>query len=66
MDPKLEEAVVGAVVAQGQTTDLARKILALFDSLATGRTILDRDSVQRHMQVLYDAVLSQGDDEDEQ
>lgn len=57
IDPKIKEAVVTAVINSKQPEGLARKLISWFESIATGQEkIADRQSADRHLELLYREV----------
>jgi hypothetical protein len=57
LDKRVVAAINDAVQELGETPALAQKITAWLDSLAGGNTRLsDRDSTQRHVELLYENV----------
>jgi hypothetical protein len=62
LDPRVREAIVNAVAAEGQSTALADRLLAWFEALSSNDTSLeDRDAVTRHVELLYEATTTTGD-----
>lgn len=67
IDPKIKEAIVASVIDSGQPEGLARKLVSWFESIATGQEkIDDRQSADRHLELLYRevCVASQTTDEE--
>ena len=57
MDDKIESAIREAVREADQSDELARKFLAWFAAVAAGNAdVHDRDSADRHLELLYGAV----------
>ena len=57
MDDKIRAAIQEAVSEARQSPELAKKLVAWFAAVATGNTDLhDRDSAERHVELLYGAV----------
>ena len=64
LDPRIRDAIVEASDEQGQGPGLADKLVAWVDALAKGNEVLsDRDSVHRHLELLYDATTTDIQDE---
>ena len=61
MDPKIVEAIEEAVDENGQTKVLARRLVAWFDAIASGnQEINDKQSANRHLELLYKATKLEG------
>lgn len=59
---EVQEAVKQAVEEQGQTPGLAMKINKWLDVLGSGsETLDDRESVKRHLDVLFEATVADVD-----
>ena len=57
MDTRIRDAIKEAVKECRQGSGLANKLIAWFDGLASGNESLeDRDSVARHLELLYEAT----------
>jgi hypothetical protein len=57
VDPRIREAITKAVSDADQPKELATRLLAWFDALSTGNASLeDRESVAKHMELLYEAT----------
>jgi hypothetical protein len=57
MDRRIKEAIKEAVKEYNQDNGLANKLIAWFNGLASGNESLeDRDSVARHLDLLYEAT----------
>lgn len=57
MDPKITEAIQQVVQDSGQSGALARRLVAWFSAIASGNEdINDRQSANRHLELLYDEV----------
>ncbi len=57
IDPKIKEAIEGAVAEAGQPPGLARKLMSWFEAIATGNEdIANRQSAYRHLELLYEEV----------
>jgi len=62
VDPRISQAVRHAVDEARQRTAVADRLLAWFEGLSTGNeTLEDPDSVKRHVELLFDAVLTPED-----
>ena len=60
LDKRVLRAIDDAVEQAGEDHPLALKIAALMEALASGNTTLaDRDSAERHMELLYEQVSDQ-------
>lgn len=65
VDPRISQAVSQAVQHAGQPGAVADRLLAWFEGLSTGNESLeDPDSVKRHVEVLFDAVVVTDDEAD--
>lgn len=59
LDPRIRAAIKEAVSDAGQPPELATKLLAWFESLASGNASLeDRDDTARHLELLYEVTLA--------
>jgi hypothetical protein len=57
LDSKIAAAIRDAVKDVGQTTEVADKLIAWVGDLTTGNAkISDKDSVLRHLQILFNTV----------
>jgi hypothetical protein len=57
LDPKVKEAIEGAVAESGQDATLALKLIRWFEAIASGsEQISDRQSAFRHLELLYEAA----------
>jgi hypothetical protein len=57
LDSKIAAAIRDAVKDVGQTTEVADKLIAWVGDLTTGNAkIIDKDSVRRHLQILFNTV----------
>lgn len=57
LDRTIKAAVEAAVAQDGQSAHLAKKILVWLDSVIAGNEDLhDRETAQRHLEVLFGAV----------
>lgn len=57
VDPKIKEAIEAAVVAAGQDSSLAPKLIQWFEAIASGsEQIADQQSAYRHLELLYEAT----------
>lgn len=57
LDPTIKTAVEAAVVGEGQSAQLAKKILVWLEAVIAGNEELrDPESAQRHLEVLFGAV----------
>lgn len=64
LDKRVVIAINEAVEQAGETPALAEKIVAWIDSLAGGNARLsDRDSTERHLELLYRNVTAEEDEE---
>ena len=64
LDPRIRAAVIEATSEAGQPSALADKLIAWLDSLSSGNeSLTDRDSVYRHLELLYDSTHSDIADE---
>lgn len=64
-DPKIQEAIEQAVEEAGQNQALSRKLVQWFEAIASGNEgINDRQSANRHLQLLYDETQIQTGNED--
>ena len=65
LDARISEAIREAAFELHQDEALATKLTAWIDALASGNEgLADRDSVSRHLELLYSAVnLEIGDEE---
>lgn len=68
IDTRIKSAIERAVSESGQPSTLATKIVAWFEGLSSGNDSLeDRESLQRHIVLLYEGVrLEDGDDDDDE
>jgi len=65
VDTRISHAVRQAVEHAGQPAAVSDRLLAWFEGLSTGNESLeDPDSVKRHVDVLFDAVVVADDDVD--
>lgn len=61
LDPRIKDAIVEAAKELEQDPGLASKLIAWFEALAEGNeTLDDRDSVSRHLELLYQAAVTEG------
>ena len=61
MDPKIAEAIEQVVHDAGQNEPLARRLIAWFNAVASGNEdINDRQSAERHLELLYGEVQLTG------
>jgi hypothetical protein len=59
LDPRIRVAIREAVSDAGQPPELATKLSAWLESLASGNTSLeDRDDTARHLELLYEVTLA--------
>ena len=64
LDKRVVAAINEAVNEAGETPALAEKIVAWIDSLAGGNARLaDRDSSDRHLELLYQSVIAEIDED---
>lgn len=57
LDTRIEAAINEAVLEVGQSREVADKLVAWVSDLTTGNTKLtDKDSVRRHLQLLFNTV----------
>lgn len=64
LDTRVVIAIQDAVSEAGEAPQLAKKITAWLEGLAGGNTRLsDRDSTERHVELLYDNVVAGPEDE---
>lgn len=64
IDSRIKNAIQDAVREAQQNPSLADKLIAWFEGLATENESLgDRDSVSRHLEMLYEATEVEIDDE---
>ena len=57
MDPKIAEAIQQVAQDAGQSESLARRLIAWFSAVASGNEdINDRQSANRHLELLYEEV----------
>ena len=64
MDQRVIAAIDEAVQEVGETPALAKKIAAWLESLSNGNARLaDRDTTDRHLELLFQSVTSVVDDE---
>ena len=64
LDRRVVTAIEEAVRDLGETPALAQKITAWLDSLAGGNARLsERDSTDRHVELLYRSVVAEADGE---
>lgn len=60
VDARISDALRQAVEDARQPRAVAERLLAWFEGLSTGNESLeDPDSVKRHMEVLFDAVMAE-------
>jgi hypothetical protein len=60
LDNRVLRAIEEAVAEAGEDRPLAKKLSALMEALASGNVSLtDRDSTDRHIELLYDQVSDQ-------
>lgn len=65
LDKRIRDSIRDAAIARGQSEVLVDRLTAWIEGLASGNESLDdRDSVQRHLDLLYAAVHVEGDKED--
>lgn len=65
VDPRIAQAIRQVVENARQPNAVADRFLAWYEGLSTGNENLeDPDSVKRHMEVLFDAVLIADDNAD--
>ncbi len=61
MDPKITDAIQQSVRDEGQSDALARRLIAWFKAVASGNEdINDRQSANRHLELLYGEVQLPG------
>ena len=66
IDPRMRDAILEAVRAAGQPRGLADKLIAWFEALSSGNeTLENRDSVTRHVQLLYSLTVQGQPDHDD-
>lgn len=69
VDPRIKDAITKAVSEADQPKELTTRLLAWFEAIATGNASLeDRESVAKHVELLYQAAVSgelADDEEDE-
>jgi len=64
LDQKIEEAIQKAAANAGQEPAVANRLIAWMVGISNGNeTLEDKDSVNRHLAVLFDAVCVEDDDE---
>ena len=64
LDPRIRQAVKDAVHDSDQPSNLGEKLIHWLEALTSGNEKLeDRDSVERHLELLYEAVSLMEDDE---
>jgi hypothetical protein len=64
VDKRVVTAIKEAVEELGETPALAQKITAWLDAIAGGNARLsDRDSTERHLELLYGSVMTGSDEE---
>lgn len=56
IDPKIKEAIEIAVYELNQPEGLARKLNSWFEAIATGENVNDKQSLKRHLDLLYNEV----------
>ena len=62
VDPKIADAIQQVVQDAGQSEALARRLIAWFSAIASGNEdINDRQSANRHLELLYGEVHLPGD-----
>jgi hypothetical protein len=67
LDPKIEEAIQKAAIDAGQDPAVANRLIAWMTGISNGNeTLEDKDSVNRHLSILFDAVVVEDDDEGEE
>ena len=65
VDPRIAQAIVEAVEENGQGKALARLLIAWFDAIASSNeNINDRQSANRHLELLYGGTKAQGESSD--
>lgn len=63
IDTKLADAIRAAAVDLGQPAELAERVVAWMNSLASGNeTLDDPDSVSRHLELLFESARIDGDE----
>lgn len=67
IDTRISEAIQDAVEEAGQPRELARRLIAWIEAVASGNEdINDQATAARHLEVLFDGtVVSNSDGEDE-
>lgn len=59
IDSRIRDAIIEASSKHRQGANLSDKLIAWFDSLAAGNASLeDRDSVHRHLELLFEATVT--------
>jgi hypothetical protein len=65
LDPRIEEAIKESVKNHNQSENLAQKIIAWLEALVEGNESLeDKDSIARHVNLIYDNTEVSIDSED--
>ena len=60
LDPRIIEAIYESVDEFGQSKELATKLIAWLEALTSGNeNIEDKDSVERHVELLYKVMKFQ-------
>jgi hypothetical protein len=66
LDPRIRTSILQATEASGQSRSLANKIIAWFEAMSSGNeSISNRESVARHMEILY-SLAKEGEVADDQ
>lgn len=65
IDARIRDAIIEAATEHGQGAALSDKLIAWFNDLAGGNaSVDDRDSVHRHLELLYEATVTSIDEID--
>ena len=66
LDARITQAINEAVEEAGQPKALARRLIAWFEAVTSGmEDINDQSVAARHLEVLFEGAVVQGDDEEE-
>jgi len=66
LDAKVKGAISAAAKELGQGENLTKQLVAWFEAIVNGNESLDdRQSVHRHLELLFDAVSAESADSDD-